>query len=297
MPFRLVLANLLKHKLRSLLTVLSLAVAIFLLCFLRSLVVSLSAGVRAAAINRLVVQSKVSLFVYLPQSYGPKLERVDGVEEVMRWNWFGGYYQDPSNFFAQFAIDPAEFLEIFPEIRLVDGSFDRFLTERRACLVGRRTAEKYDFEVGESVPIIGQIYRRTDGTPWEFQVAGIYEVTSIVWDETTIFFPFEYLEESLESGVATGPRGAGVLYLQLDGTVEPVTIAAEVDGMYENGPQRVQTTTESEFNAQFVSMFGNVPFFVSTIFGKFFRSSDGGETWIKLPRELGEIRSLLWMPN
>jgi putative ABC transport system permease protein len=267
MPLRLVLKSLFAHPLRSILTMVSLAVAIFLLCVLRSLVVSLDAGVRAATSNRLVVQSAVSLFVNLPKSYLQKLDSVGGVNEVARVQWFGGYYREPANFFAQFAVDPQEFLTIFPEIQVTEGSLERFLTERRACLVGRRTAEKYGFKLDDSVPIIGQIFNRVDGEPWSFEVVGIYELESLVWDETTLFFPFDYLSETLEAGAATGPNGAGIFYLQLDGSKTPVAVAAEVDGLFENGPQRVQTTSEAEFNAQFVSMIGNVPFFVTTIGG------------------------------
>jgi len=189
------------------------------------------------------------------------------VDSVARLQWFGGYYQDPSSFFAQFGVDPEEFLGMYPEFDIVEGDRDRFLNERTACIVGRQTADRYGFKVGDTVPIVGTIFQRRDGTPWEFQVAGIYELESIVWDETTIFFPFDYLEESLDAGAASGPSGSGVLYIHLEETANPVNIAAEVDGLFENGPQRVQTTTEAEFNAQFVSMVGNIPFFVTTIGG------------------------------
>jgi putative ABC transport system permease protein len=266
-PIRLIFRNLLRHKLRTALTVGSLAIAVFLLCVLRALVVSLDAGVRNSTSDRLIVQSAVSLFVNLPASYLGKLQAVEGVDSVARLQWFGGYYQDPSSFFAQFGVDPEEFLDMYPEFKIVDGSRERFLTERTACIVGRQTADRYGFKVGDTVPIIGTIFQRLDGTPWEFQVAAIYELDSIVWDETTIFFPFEYLEESLEGGTASGPPGSGVIYMHLAEGVNPVNIAAEVDGLFENGPQRVQTTTEAEFNAQFVSMVGNIPFFVTTIGG------------------------------
>jgi putative ABC transport system permease protein len=266
-PTRLIFRNLLRHKLRTALTVGSLGIAVFLLCVLRALVVSLDAGVRNSTSDRLIVQSAVSLFVNLPASYVGKLRAVEGVDSVARLQWFGGYYQDPSSFFGQFGVDPEEFLGMYPEFKIVEGSRERFLTERTACIVGRQTADRYGFKVGDTVPIIGTIFQRLDGTPWEFQVAGIYELESIVWDETTIFFPFEYLEESLKGGAASGPPGSGVIYIHLAEGVNPVNIAAEVDGLFENGPQRVQTTTEAEFNAQFVSMVGNIPFFVTTIGG------------------------------
>jgi putative ABC transport system permease protein len=118
-PFRLVRKNLFKHKIRAILTIASLSVAIFLLCVLRSLVVALDAGVRSAEANRLIVQSSVSLFVYLPDSYYDKLMSIDGVESVCRWNWFGGYYQTPKNFFAQFATNMDSFLDMYPDRKSV----------------------------------------------------------------------------------------------------------------------------------------------------------------------------------
>lgn len=265
-PLRLVFKNLFKHKIRGLLTVGSIAVALFLLCVLRALVVSLDAGVRAAAINRLIVQSSVSLFVYLPESYEEKLRQVDGVENVCRWNWFGGYYQDPGNFFAQFATDAGSLLDVYPEIELVEGSSrEAFEKQRTACLVGRGIADKFGFEVGETVPIVGTLFRRGDGQPWDFKVAGIYRSSKPNLDENTLFFHDDYLQKALESGEAAGPAGVGLYVLKTRPGADQTAIMSQVDGLFENGPQRVQTTTEAEFQAQFVSMIGNVPLFVASI--------------------------------
>ncbi|MCY2961986.1 MAG: ABC transporter permease [Planctomycetota bacterium] len=266
-PFTLVTKNLAKHKLRFVLTVLSLAVAIFLLCVLRSLVVALNAGVADAAANRVIVQSKVSLFVQMPQSYGPKLKLVDGVSSLVRWNWFGGYYQDPSNFFAQFATDPKELFDVYPELYLVDGTKEAFLADRKACLVGAETAAKYGIQVGDSFPIIGALYPTTDGSAWDFQVAGIYRSKKKSLDENTLFFHYDFLEKSLESGAASGPDGVGIFVLKVAPGYQPVEVMSEVDALFENGPQVVQATSESEFQAQFVSMVGNVPLLVSSIGG------------------------------
>lgn len=267
MPWRLVFRNITKHWMRSTLTVGSLLLAIFLLCLLRSLVVALDAGVRASAVDRLVVQSSVSLFVYLPESYESKIAEVDGVATVCRWNWFGGYYQEPSNFFAQFATDVDDFLVAYPEVEVVEGSVEEFKKERQACLVGADTAERFGFKVGDNVPIIGALFPRTDGEPWNFKVAGIYRSKKTNVDNATIFFHTEYLEKTLESGEADGPRGVGIFVVRLEPGADRVAVAGAIDDLFSGGPQRTQTNTEAEFQAQFVSMVGNVPLFVSSIGG------------------------------
>lgn len=266
-PLRLVRKNLLKHKLRFVLTVLSLTVAIFLLCALRSLVVALEAGVKASSTNRLVVQSSVSLFVYLPDSYEPKLREVEGVANVCRWNWFGGFYQEPKNFFAQFATDPDALLDVYPEIEIIDGSYEKFRMERTACVVGHATAEKHDKKVGDTFPIIGTIFPRVDGSAWDFKIAAIYRSSKPTIDQNTLFFHHKYLDEALEAGDSTGPRGAGIYVLKIEPDADATAIMSKIDALYEHGPQKVQTTTEQEFQKQFVSMIGNVPFFVASIGG------------------------------
>jgi len=264
-PIRLVRKNLFKHKVRFVLTVLSLAVAIFLLCALRSLVVALEAGVKASATNRLVVQSSVSLFVYLPDAYEPNLREVEGVENICRWNWFGGFYQEPKNFFAQFATDPDALLDIYPEIEIVDGSIETFRKERTACVVGQATAEKYGKKVGDNFPIVGTIFPRLDGSAWDFKIAAIYRSSKPTIDQNTLFFHYDFLDEALEAGEATGPHGAGIYVLKIRPDADPTAIMSTIDALYEHGPQKVQTTTEQEFQKQFVSMVGNVPFFVASI--------------------------------
>ncbi len=267
MPWSLLWRHLLARPLRSLLTLGSLSIAFFLVCFLRSVVGALEAGVEAASQTRLIVQSAVSLFVNLPTSYQSKIEGAVGVASSCKLQWFGGYYQDPSNFFAQFAVDADRLLDIYPEIRLVDGDEPSFLRRRDACLIGADLATSFGWSVGDSIPIIGGLYTRVDGTPWQFYVAGTYRSTSPNVDGRTLWFHYEYLEQSLETGAAEGPQGAGVFVLSLDRGTDPTLVMGAIDGMFENGPQRVQTTTESEFQRQFVSMLGSVPTLLGSIGG------------------------------
>ncbi len=265
LPLRLVFKNLFRHPVRSALTAASLTVAFFLLCTLQSLVVTLDAGVEDAKSDRLVVQSAVSLYVILPESYDAKIRSVEGVEGTCRWTWFGGYYQNPSNFFAQFATSEQTLFSIYPELSIVEGSAERFMSDRSSCLVGEELAAVYRWKVGDTVPLIGTIFPRTDGSTWNFRIAGIYRSSAASVDNRTMFFHHEYLSKSLEDGAANGPDGVGVYVVKVKDGADVQSVMSRIDGLFAKGPQRVQTTTEAEFQAQFVSMVGNIPFFVSSI--------------------------------
>ena len=225
MPWNLLWRNLLGHPIRSLLTVLSVMVAVFLVSVLHAVVSGLDRTIDAAASNRLLVQSAVSLFVNLPLGYQQKLAGVPGVEAICKWQYFGGKYeQDKGGYFAQFGIDSATFLNSYPEISIVDGSYEEFAKGRTACLVGTELAEKYDWKVGQTVPITGSLFQRTDEKPWEFTIAGIYTSNSAAVDKQTLWFHFDYLHESLEQGGASGPRGAGVYMLRIEKGADPVAV-------------------------------------------------------------------------
>ncbi len=265
MPILLVLKNLLSHPVRSLLTLGSIVVAVFLVSVLRAVVTGLEAGVESASADRLVVQSAVSLFVNMPQSYQDKIAQVEGVEHVCKWQWFQGIYQDPSNFFPQFGVDAEPMLAMYPEYRIVAGSAEEFRRNRDACLVGVDLAERFGWKVGDTVPLMGTIFPRTDGSAWEFRVAALFESSKSAADNGLLFFHFEYLSEAIESGASGGPAGVGVYVFRVTRGVRVEEVMRRVDALFENGPQRVQTTTEEEFGRQFITMLGNVPGFIASI--------------------------------
>ncbi|MBM3974383.1 MAG: ABC transporter permease [Planctomycetes bacterium] len=268
MPWKLLWRNVLGHPVRSLLTVGAVAVAVFLVCVLDAVTSGLTRTLNAASANRLLVQSAVSLFVDLPLSYQQKMASVPGIEAICKWQWFGGRYeQDKGGFFAQFGIDADTFLPSYPEMKITRGSYDDFTKQRTACCVGDELADKYGWQVGQTVPIMGTIFERTDGRPWEFTIAAIYHSDSPAVDNQTMWFQFDYLRESLEQGGAEGPLGVGVYMLRMAPGTDPVAVQQAVDAMFENGPQRVQTTTEAEFNRQFISMLGDVPTLLRLIGG------------------------------
>ena len=255
-------------------------VAFFLFCFLLSLVTTLDSYVEGSSANRLVTQSAVSLFVDLPRDYEHKIRSVPGVSEVTKFQYFGGYYQDTSNYFAQFGIDPAVFFSMYSsdlqllEVAGKNESEDHgkavvraMADERRSCVIGTGLVRDFGWKIGDLIPIIPTMFQKEDDSSWEFVVVGVYEATKSNVDERTLWFRYDYLSETMDANDAMGPTGVGTFAINLDADVDPPTVIAGIDSLFENGPQRTMTTTEAAFQAAFVSMMGNVPMFVAMIGG------------------------------
>lgn len=236
-----------------------------LLCILRSMVTTLESAINESAKDRIIVQSAVSLFVSLPEAYASKIETVEGVDQVCWWNWFGGKYPGEEAPLNQFGVRMSNFLDIYDEIEIIEGSREEFEARRNSCIIGKDLAERYGYEVGSVVHLESELYVRTDGSTWDFDVAAVYDSSSSNVDNMTLFFDYTFLDETREAGDYVGPQGVSIFVVSIDEGEESVDVMGRIDELYENGPQRVHSTSEATFNAQFMSMMGSIPFLVNSI--------------------------------
>ncbi len=262
-PFKLVWRNLLRRPLRSVLTVLSLSIAVFLICGLRTMITTIEAGVANANPRRLDVMSKSGLFVELPLSYQKKLEQVEGIEKTTKFQWFGGYFQSPKNFFAQFAIDPETMFDMYPECKVSAQEIEALRRTRTGCIIGSGLAKSFGWKVGDKIPIIGALHPHPDDKAWDFEVVGVYHSETPSFDNRTMFFRWDYFEETLKAGGV--PPGVGVYALRASPGADVERVISEVEERFQDSEQRVDCATEAEFQRQFQTMFGNIPLFLGWI--------------------------------
>ena len=249
--FRLIAAHLTRSKLRTFLTISSIALALFLFCMLRTVMTSLDAGIRASDDTRLVVRHAASLVFPLPLAYQQRLEQVPGVQRVGYGNWFGGHYQDPKNQFTQFAVDGPSLFDIYPEILMPPSQRSAFLAEQTACIAGQALVDRYGWKLGDVIPITGTIYPGE----WRLTLRGIYKAATPDQDENAIFFHWKYVNEGMPAG---RKDFVGIYWLKVASPSDASRVSAAVDAIYENSPQPTKTETEKAFQAGFIQMMGNV---------------------------------------
>ncbi len=262
---KLVWRNLVRRPLRSTLTILSLAIAIFLICGLRTMITTMRAGAEHANPRRLAVMSASGLFVELPINYQAKIERIPGVELTTKFQWFGGYYRSQKNFFAQFAVDPETMFEMYPECQIPGEQIEAFKQGRTSCVIGRTLAKNFGWKIGDTIPLIGALHPHPEDKAWEFHVAGIYHSDVPSFDNRTMFFRWDYFEETLKQGDV--PPGVGVYSIRVAPGADVEQVIADVEDAFRDSDQRIDCDTEAEFQRQFQTMFGNVPLFLGWIGG------------------------------
>ena len=246
----LVLRNAFRHRLRTTLTVIGIIVAIAAFGLLRTIVDAWYAGANASSSARLVTRSSVSLVFSLPLTYAQKIRQVPGVTSVAWANWFGGVYVSERNFFAQFAMSGASYLDMYPEFLLSDPERKAFLADRVGAIAGRKLAEKYGWKVGDQIPIRGTIYPGT----WTFTLRGIYDGAEAGTDTSTFFFHFDYLNETIKRLFPRRADQAGVFIERLRDPEEAAAVSQAIDTTFRNSLAETLTETEKAFQLGFVAM-------------------------------------------
>jgi putative ABC transport system permease protein len=250
MFIKLLYRNSLRHKLRTFLTILGLTVAILAFGLLRTVVSAWYAGVEASSASRLITRNAISLVFTLPSSYREKIRQIEGVKTVSWGNWFGGIYIDEKNFFANFAVDPKTYLELYPEFSLTPEEQKAFLLDRRGAVAGRKLAERFHWKIGDIITLRGTIFPGN----WDFVLRGIYKGRYPTTDETQFFFNWEYLNEAMKKMT---PRRADQIGFYIEGLKDPdaaAEVAAAIDASFKNSMTETLTETEKAFQLGFVSM-------------------------------------------
>jgi len=250
---KLVLKNALRHKLRTFLTVLGIAIAVMSFGFLRTVVTAWSYGVEASAANRMITRSSVSFIFPLPYAYRDQIARVPGVKTVSFANWFQGVYKDAAdfkNFFPRMAVDPETYFDAYPEFIVSPEELKAFRAERNACLVGRKIANEHGFKVGDIITVEGDIYPGR----WDFVVRGFYRGRDASTDETQMLFHWKYLDERIKELQPSREGNVGWYILIVDDPARMTEVGRTIDAMYLNSRAGTKTETEREFQQGFVSM-------------------------------------------
>ncbi len=247
---KLILKNLFRHKLRTGLTILGITIAILAFGLLRTVVSAWYAGVEASSSTRLITRNAISLIFFLPLSYKDKIRQIPGVKNISYSYWFGGIYISEKNFIPNFAVDSKTVFELWPEFVLPEKQKNDFLRDRKACVAGRKVAEKFGWKIGDTITLKGTIFPGN----WDFVLRGIYRGAYKGTDETQFFFHWEYLNESLKK---TAPDRADRVGWYVVGVTNPnlaSEVAAAIDRTFKNSLAETITETEKAFQLGFVSM-------------------------------------------
>lgn len=246
---RLLLRNVLRHKLRSLLTIFGVGVAVMAFALLQTVVTAWYAGVEASAANRLITRHAVSFVFSLPLAYRDRIAQVPGVNKVTYAAWFSGVYIDKNQFFARLAVDSDSFFEVYPEFVIEREQFEAFRRERNAAVIGIDIADRYNLKIGDIMPMEGDVFPGQ----WEFVVRAIYQPRDQTTDPSSMMFHYKYLEERVRQDMPGRAGEIGWYIVRINDPDNSAAISQEIDSLFANSRAETKTETERAFQQSFLS--------------------------------------------
>lgn len=245
---RIAFRNLARNRMRTFLTVLGAAVAILAFVSLRTVLTAWSAAADFAAKDRIATRHKVSFVISMPKRYIDDIRQVPGVEKATFMSWFGGKNpKNPNEFFATIAVDTPSFLEVFDEIVVSPEDRERWVGDRKGALVGDVLARQLGVKVGDRLMLQGSIY----SGDWEFVVSGIYTAARKTVDRSTLWFHWDYLNDSLSE---SRKDQIGWIGTRIDDPSKSAEISAAIDRMFEDKDVQTATMSERAMNLSFLGM-------------------------------------------
>jgi putative ABC transport system permease protein len=256
-----VLKHLRRNWLRTLSTVFGMALCIFLICTLQTVLQAMRDNIEGTSPARLATRHAVSLVFNMPFSYKARIAAVPGVRRVSPSAFFGGLLGSGgsaafADFFANFAVESESYFAMYPEFAVPPDQFEAYMTDRRGAIIGRALANKFGWEIGSTLQLESFIPPYRVGRPFEFVIRGIYDADRVRYpatNEMQLFFHFNYLVE------ATRRRaGVGMFMVQVNDPTRAAEVAKAIDDTFENTDVQTKTETEAAFVASFAELAGNL---------------------------------------
>ena len=264
----IILAALNRKRWRTGLTISSLVIAFLLFGLLRSVAVVFTEDIELSGDDRLVVASKYSIIDSMPISYLQRIKSIENVDIVAHQDWFGGTYIDRANFFPKWPVPPKDFLDIYQEFNISSEQKEAFITTKTGMIAGKKLAERFNWKIGDRIPVIGDIYFMSNGSNlWEFDLVGIFTDIENPGNEEQVFMNYQYFDEARESYT----KGTvGNFIVKLDSKDEGPRVAQEIDAMFANSMDETKTYTEKAYQQMFASQIGDIGLIMNSILAAVF---------------------------
>jgi putative ABC transport system permease protein len=257
-------AGLFRRKARTVLTLLSIVVAFLLFGMLQAVQTAFESGADAADAKRLLTTARYSIIEPLPMAHLKVIERVPGVVGVASADWFGAKYQNESNAFPVFAVDPARYLDMYPEFTIEPAQREAFAKTRTGAVAGQRLVDRYGWRVGQKLPMASEIHAKTDGSlNWEFDLVGVIDAEdpAVRGNTDVVLINVAHFDEARQLG-----RGKTGWYVErIADSGQAKAISTEIDRLFANSPDETKTAPEKEFAVGFAKQIGDIGAVVTRI--------------------------------
>ena len=260
MYWTLIKIGLIRKRLRTFLTIMSMFIAFVLYGSLNTLSGLFTGAVQGLSADNIIVMPRYDMFGKLPYSYVNYIENLDGVEDVMYMDYLISDSIESMMDGVVFASSP-NFFEVYDRFETSQESKDALKNNPNAAIVGKLMAEQKGLRIGDILSTESNSMNSDGTNNWSFEIVGFYTAKQIKGDEMGAVINWDTFDESRVNQKGT----VGMIMVKASSAEMGDSISNQIDQRFMNSSYATRSGPESMIAVEMAGEFADVELIVNSI--------------------------------
>ena len=260
MYWTLVKMGLIRKRLRTFLTVMSMFIAFWLYGTLNTFAGLFTGAIEGLSAENIMVMPRYNMLGKMPYSHVTFIEEVEGVEETMFMDLLVSDSIESMMDGVVYAVSP-NFFEVYDRFETDEEALAAMNSNPNATIVGKLMAETKGLEIGDILPIKSTSMNSNGSYDWSFQVAGFYTAKQIKGDEMGAVINWDSFDEARLNQKGT----VGFIMAKISDASLGDEISDVIDERFKNSAYATRSGPESVIAVEMAGEIADVELIVNAI--------------------------------
>ena len=260
MYWTLIKIGLVRKRLRTFLTIMSMFIAFWLYGTLNTAAALFTGSIDGLNAENVMVMPRYEMFGKLPYSHVSFIEQIEGVEEVIVMDFLIADSIESMMDGVVYAVSP-NFFEVYDRFVADPKAITEMINNPNATIVGKLMAETRGLEIGDILAIKSNSMNSNGSYDWSFQVVGFYTAKQIKGDEMGAIINWNSFDEARLSLKGT----VGYIMAKVSDVSLSNKISNIIDERYMNSSYATRSGPESIIGVEMAGEIADVELIINAI--------------------------------
>ena len=260
MYWTLVKIGLIRKRLRTFLTIMSMFIAFVLYGSLNTLSGLFTGSIEGLSADNIIVMPRYNMLGKLPYSHVNYIETIEGVEEVMYMDFLISDSIESMMEGVAYAVSP-NFFDVYDRFEATEQAILALKSNPNATIVGQLMADQKGLRIGDRLNTESSSLNIDGTNNWSFEVVGFYTAKQIKGDELGAIINWPAFDEARMSEKGT----LGTIMVKASSPEVGEKISKQIDEQFMNSSYATRSGPESMVAVEMAGEIADVELIVNSI--------------------------------
>ena len=260
MYWTLVKIGLIRKRLRTFLTIMSMFIAFVLYGSLNTLSGLFTGSIEGLSADNIIVMPRYNMLGKLPYSHVNYIETLEGVEEVMYMDFLISDSIESMMEGVAYAVSP-NFFDVYDRFEATEQAILALKSNPNATIVGQLMADQKGLRIGDRLNTESSSLNIDGTNNWSFEVVGFYTAKQIKGDELGAIINWPAFDEARMSEKGT----LGTIMVKATSPEVGEKISKQIDEQFMNSSYATRSGPESMVAVEMAGEIADVELIVNSI--------------------------------